>query len=178
MFAGCVHNRLRLYPFSDLEPLTEAQPAGTLLITHARLFDGSEHNPILLDQDIYLENGVIAKIGPHPLNVNADKTLNAEGQTVMPGMIDFHVHVGGTEAPWRPTFYSPERTLSAYLAFGVTSVVDMGGIPNSWQNCAISWMPVKFQARDWCMQANRCQSRIATQVPSLTRVSPGLCPKS
>ena len=36
--SGCIH-------FSDLEPLTEAQPAGTLLITHARLFDGSGTQP-------------------------------------------------------------------------------------------------------------------------------------
>ncbi|MBK8970057.1 MAG: amidohydrolase family protein [Hahellaceae bacterium] len=121
--SGCIH-------FSDLEPLTESAPSGSLLITHARVFDGSESQPILPDQDIYIVNGVIEKMGPHPLKVSAERSVDATGKLAMPGMIDFHVHVGGTEAPpWRPTFYPPERTLSAFLAFGVTSVVDLGGIP-------------------------------------------------
>ncbi|OZG73184.1 hypothetical protein BTA51_11910 [Hahella sp. CCB-MM4] len=107
----------------------------SLLITNARIFDGQADHPIQENMDLLVENGRIVRVAPHPLNVSAGTELQAEGKLVMPGLIDFHTHVGGTDAPpWRKTFYPPERTLSAFLAFGVTSVVDMGGISGQLQS--------------------------------------------
>ncbi len=121
---GCVH-------YASLPPLTQnAATSGSILITQARVFDGGAASPILDNTDLLIEDGRITRIAPHPMKADAETVLDAQGKLVMPGLIDMHVHVNGTEAPpWRPTFYPPERTLSAFLAFGVTSVVDMGGIP-------------------------------------------------
>ena len=41
--------------------------------------------------DVYIENGVIAKIGTD-LNDAAEKVIDAEGKYIMPGGVDQHLH--------------------------------------------------------------------------------------
>lgn len=120
---ACMH-------YASLPPLVQQGAENSLLITQARVFDGNANHPVAENMDLLIEDGVIVRIAPHPLDVEAGTVIPADGRLVMPGLIDFHTHVGGTDSPpWRPTFYPPERTLSAFLAYGVTSVVDMGGAP-------------------------------------------------
>ncbi|WP_020406791.1 amidohydrolase family protein [Hahella ganghwensis] len=124
---GCFH-------YASLPPMVKTDNKGSLLITKARIFDGNADHPIQENMDVLVTDGQISRIAPHPLGVKADTEINAEGMLIMPGLIDFHTHVGGTDAPpWRKTFYPPERTLSAFLAFGVTSIVDLGGIAGQLQ---------------------------------------------
>ena len=128
--SGCIH-------YASLPPMVTQDTAAStsLLITNARIFDGNAQHPVLENMDILIENSRIARLGNHPLNATAAKTIAADGLLVMPGLIDFHTHVGGTDAPpWYKTIYPPSRTLSAFLAHGVTSVVDMGGIPGQLQD--------------------------------------------
>jgi len=42
--------------------------------------------------DIFIRNGTIAKIGKN-LPENADKIINANGKTIIPGFIDSHTHL-------------------------------------------------------------------------------------
>jgi dihydroorotase len=42
--------------------------------------------------DLYLENGVICKVSPD-LDIIADRVLDAAGLTVLPGLVDLHVHL-------------------------------------------------------------------------------------
>ncbi|WP_198343156.1 amidohydrolase family protein [Oleiphilus messinensis] len=101
-----------------------------ILISDVAVFDGIAAHPLLTHRDVLLKDGRIAAIRDHDPEHSADVKIEGRGMTLMPGLIDFHVHVGGTEAPpWQPVFYTPEYTLSAFLAMGVTSVVDLGGIP-------------------------------------------------
>lgn len=124
LLAGCVH-------YASLPPVAKIKPGNTTLITHARLFDGSAEHPVRDNMDVLIADGVIVGVGPHPLDVAADRTLDASGKTLLPGLIDFHAHIGGTESPpWRTTLHSPERNLSNFLAMGVTTIVDMGGMPS------------------------------------------------
>ena len=47
-------------------------------------------------QDVWVENGMIKSVGPHQADVfiaSGTKVIKAEGKTLMPGMIDCHVHV-------------------------------------------------------------------------------------
>jgi imidazolonepropionase-like amidohydrolase len=114
-----------------------ATPAfdGSLLIRHARLIDGSGAPP-RDDVAILVRAGRIAAIGPDDevaATAAADtRVLDAAGATVVPGLIDAHVHldaVTGAELRDDP----PERRaalrrrqLRSYLACGVTTVLDTG----------------------------------------------------
>ena len=73
---------------------------GDLLVQHARLIDGTGASS-QQDVSILISDGQITAIGRDVTGENAP-TLDAEGLTVLPGLIDAHVHlysVPGTGAP-------------------------------------------------------------------------------
>lgn len=110
----------------------ELRRGQTWLIQNARIFVGN--GKVIESGAVLVKNGKIAEIydGSFP----DAKTLNAEpidaaGKTVLPGLIDMHVHLGGPGG-----FYddwskfdpqkSAERELEAYLYCGVTAVRSAG----------------------------------------------------
>ena len=99
-----------------------------LLITNARLLDGTG-NPPIENQAIYIKQGRIAKIG-HAVSLPGIPCIDAMGATVMPGLIDAHVHLQSVPgAPYRKDTDEQLKEyryhhLKAYLACGVTSVLD------------------------------------------------------
>lgn len=79
-------------------------------ITDVSVFDGEE---LLQPTTVYVQDGVIAAIGDD-IEVPEDTTvIDGTGQTLLPGLIDAHVHV-----------FTPEA-LVQNLVFGVTTVLDM-----------------------------------------------------
>lgn len=85
------------------------------IVNEGRIFVGS----------ILIEDDRIADISEHPdYSVCTDKTIDATGLILLPGVIDTHVHFrdGGQSENPAGTFYSESR---AARAGGVTSVVDM-----------------------------------------------------
>lgn len=89
------------------------------LIKNARIFDGetvvTERGYILLDDGLIKE---IGEMGASPLPA-ADIIVDAPGHTIVPGLIDAHVHVhGGTDE------------LAQALNFGVTTVLDLFNEPD------------------------------------------------
>jgi ABC-type polysaccharide/polyol phosphate export permease len=110
----------------------ELRRGQTWLVQNARIFVGN--GKVIESGAVLLKNGKIAEVyeGTFP----DAKTLNAEaveaaGKTVLPGLIDVHVHLGGPAG-----FYddwskfdpeaSAERELEAYLYCGVTAVRSAG----------------------------------------------------
>jgi imidazolonepropionase-like amidohydrolase len=100
------------------------------LIVNARLVDGRGGAPVCQTW-IRIKNGMIAEIGryapPYDLPV-----IDVKGATVMPGLIDSHVHLaavpglqfrGDDEDTIRRYRY---HHLKAYLASGVTTVLETG----------------------------------------------------
>ncbi|MFL5620587.1 MAG: amidohydrolase family protein [Gemmatimonadaceae bacterium] len=91
---------------------------GTFVVRDVRLFDGervSEHRSVLV------RDSVIAEVGGAQLAVPADtRVVDGRGRTLLPGLIDAHVHVSD----------STEADLRQALAFGVTTALDMfsGGL--------------------------------------------------
>lgn len=77
------------------------------------------------ETDILITNGRVADTGTGQ-TVSAERTIDADGCLVLPGLIDYHTHVfqGGTEIGFYPD--------SALLPQGVTTAVDQGsaGITN------------------------------------------------
>jgi imidazolonepropionase-like amidohydrolase len=101
--------------------------AGDLLIRHARLIDGTGARP--REAAILVRNGRIAAIGPDVTATDAP-VLDAEGGSVIPGLVDAHVHLsvvpGSVERGDSPETQDELRRahLRAYLACGVTTVLD------------------------------------------------------
>ena len=89
-------------------------------------------------QDVWVENGLIKSVGPHQSDVfiaSGTKVVKAEGKTLMPGLIDCHVHVIAAHLNLNITANQPNvfATLRALpimkgmLMRGFTTVRDAGG---------------------------------------------------
>ncbi|MBR6788897.1 MAG: dihydroorotase [Clostridia bacterium] len=59
----------------------------SILIKNGRIIDDREYYA-----DVYIEHGRIMKVGQN-LDVYADKTINADGKYVFPGLVDMHCHL-------------------------------------------------------------------------------------
>ena len=104
----------------------------TFLIRGARIFIGD--GPVIENGAVLVRGGKIAEVydgnGPDPKTVNAE-VVEAAGKTILPGLIDVHVHLGAP-AGFYPDMqsYDPDkmmlRNLAAYLYSGVTAVRSVG----------------------------------------------------
>jgi imidazolonepropionase-like amidohydrolase/ABC-type multidrug transport system permease subunit len=104
----------------------------TFLIRGARIFVGD--GKVIENGAVLVRGGKIAEVyegsGPDPKSVKAE-VVEAAGKTILPGLIDVHVHLGGP-AGFYPDMskYDPEkamlRNLAAYLYSGVTTVRSVG----------------------------------------------------
>ncbi|CEN59979.1 hypothetical protein ASPCAL02420 [Aspergillus calidoustus] len=92
------------------------------LITHVRIFDGERVT--LEDAHVLLENGRIASISSNipPVLPEGCVQIPGSGCTLLPGLIDSHVHV-----------YNDATFLCNALRFGVTTVLDMHNEPHWFQ---------------------------------------------
>jgi len=91
-------------------------PSGSFAITHVRLFDGERTSQ---DQTIVVRDGRIAAIGNRADVAQGLPEINGSGQTLLPGLIDAHVHA-----------YAPNALREAE-ALGVTTVLDMANVPEN-----------------------------------------------
>lgn len=107
--------------------------AGSILITGGTVVDGTGAAP-RPGEAVLLRDGRIAALGAEALGVVADTTIDATGQTVMPGLIDAHTHLSfgeptGNDELFHHRTEAYSSMLSAYnakkvLRAGVTSVLD------------------------------------------------------
>ena len=89
-----------------------------LLIRNARLVNEGQE----FDADVLVANGRIEKIASSIEGCNAPVAIDAQGQWLLPGMIDDQVHFRDPGAPDKGSFYSESR---AAVAGGITSFMDM-----------------------------------------------------
>ncbi len=102
------------------------------LLKNAAVFDGS--SPDLIETDVLIENERIKEIGPR-LSASRATQIDLAGQTLMPGIIDAHVHVYASELNLTSNMRRPWTYLAQYahgflrnmLSYGVTSIRDVGG---------------------------------------------------
>ncbi|MFO2465457.1 dihydroorotase [Pseudomonas sp. 15FMM2] len=90
----------------------------SLLIRNARLVNEGQE----FDADLLVANGRIEKIAPSIEGQNAPIEIDAQGQWLLPGMIDDQVHFREPGAPDKGSLYSESR---AAVAGGITSFMDM-----------------------------------------------------
>lgn len=110
--------------------MTPAERPNRLVLTGGRVFDGRGGDPS--PADLAIEDGRIVDVGPR---LDGDESVDVEGRTLLPGLIDCHVHVIFNyidqwrliQRPFSYQFYEAERNLAATLRIGITSVRDAGG---------------------------------------------------
>jgi imidazolonepropionase-like amidohydrolase len=106
-----------------------------ILFTNACVFDGVGPD-LLKGAQVLVAEGVIQEVSDKALKAPADcETLDLAGRTLMPGLIDAHVHIWATDLDivkliTRRTEYLAAfayRSLAAMLDRGFTTVRDAGG---------------------------------------------------
>lgn len=101
-----------------------------ILIKGVDIFNGKD-SILIIQQDVVLEDGIIKSISSDFVlkNNKSYKIINGEGKTLMPGLIDAHVHLSGSgSVPWENVSANEEYNLAAYLHTGITTVYDLGGL--------------------------------------------------
>ena len=90
-------------------------PKNEFVIRNARIFDGSR---VISKGDVWVKNGMIQAVGPETKVPSGVRTIDGTGRTLVPGLIDAHVHAMGVD-----------NFLKSALALGVTTELDMGASP-------------------------------------------------
>ena len=90
-----------------------------ILIKNGRVIDPANNSDGVCD--ILVEGGKISQIGKN-IKADVDKTIDASGKIVMPGIVDMHVHL---REPGREDKETVASGTKAALKGGVTSVLAM-----------------------------------------------------
>jgi len=105
-----------------------------VLFKNASVLDGRT-NEALADHDVLIENGRIKEVSDKPLTSSSARIVNLAGKTLMPGLIDCHVHViacladlgANAELPNSLVALRAAKIMHAMLMRGFTTVRDLGG---------------------------------------------------
>ncbi|MEU9112539.1 amidohydrolase family protein [Streptomyces sp. NPDC048483] len=89
-------------------------------VVHAGRFWDGTGDEVREDVDVVVRDGRITAVEPHrPARRGTARTVDASGQTVLPGLWDAHTH------PWQTTYGGRQTALQ--LAYGITTAVSCGG---------------------------------------------------
>ena len=117
----------------DLTPRAQGNPSRLLApatqvvaVRAGRLYDGKSGS-LLTNQVVLIKGDRIAEVGPAVQIPPGAKVLDLSGATVMPGMIDLHVHVGERPGPHSIQYRTLVSVANAQtdLNAGFTTVVDL-----------------------------------------------------
>jgi imidazolonepropionase-like amidohydrolase len=103
--------------------------SGITVITGATVIDGSGASPA--KNTVVIRGDRIERVAPDVAIPAGARVINADGQTLLPGLFDLHTHLpyataSGIAGDW-------PKNLKAYLYCGVTSVVDFGTYPETFE---------------------------------------------
>jgi enamidase len=85
------------------------------------MVSGDINDPLINADSLYVEDGFIREIGSSPSM--ADMVIDARGNTVIPGLIDSHVHLSFGD--WTPV-QNCTNWISNYMQCGITRMVSAG----------------------------------------------------
>lgn len=102
----------------------------TTVFRYGNVFDGTGSMPIRAD--VAVAGGRIVAVGP---NLSGEVEVDVTGSTLLPGLIDTHVHLTmsdldtmvGLQRPFSYAFYQAINNMAATLDCGITTVRDAGG---------------------------------------------------
>ena len=98
-----------------------------LLIKGGRVVDPGGSNDGLLD--VAVKDGRIAAVAPDISSKSAGRTIAADGQLVLPGLVDFHSHVFHGFGYWGvdPSPIAPSTGVTTWNDAGSTGALTMQG---------------------------------------------------
>ncbi|MFY0480665.1 metal-dependent hydrolase family protein [Achromobacter marplatensis] len=121
----------------------------SVLFKNANLLDPLQAD-LLEGHHVLVEDGVIKEVSDKPLSCASAQVIDAAGRTLMPGLIDLHVHVLATQLNLSTQGVLPDALvmmravpiMAAMLRRGFTTVRDAGGA--GWGlKCAVNEGTVK-----------------------------------
>ena len=113
--------------------LAQDDPARTLF-TNVHVFDGMTDGRIE-NANVLIEGNLIKSVSTEPIEANGATVIDGGGRTLMPGLIDSHLHLSiytpfsqsrQTIDPFQATVVSTQR-VEILLKRGYTTVRDLGG---------------------------------------------------
>ena len=104
------------------------------LFKNASILDG-RHSEALADHQVLVEDGLIREVSDSPITASSARVVDLAGKTLMPGLIDCHVHVIATvanlganaELPNTLVALRSAKIMRDMLMRGFTTVRDLGG---------------------------------------------------
>ena len=107
---------------------------GALLLSGGRLLDPL-HDQLLDRHDVLIEDGQIKEVSDKEIKAGNATVIKLDGKTIMPGLIDCHVHVMATQLNLSTQGMLPDALvmlravpiMKAMLRRGFTTVRDAGG---------------------------------------------------
>lgn len=107
---------------------------GRVLFRNASVLD-PDRGELLPGRTVLVEGGTIVEVGETQTRSTAEQTYDLGGMTLMPGLIDAHVHVTAitadlaSMAEWSPSYVTARarHVLLGMLNRGFTTVRDVGG---------------------------------------------------
>lgn len=124
-----------------------ATPAATVF-RDVRVF-AATGDTALEHHDVRVENGKIISIAPTGSDPGTARIIEGAGKTLLPGYVDFHVHLTGSAAPpWAVAWPDEAHNGRALLAAGITSAMDVGGrletLKSLWKTQGSGWLGPRF----------------------------------
>jgi imidazolonepropionase-like amidohydrolase len=106
----------------------------TVIFANCAVLDGTRHER-REDHHVLVEDGLIREVSDRPIKSGAAETVDLRGGTLMPGLIDAHVHVTAvdqvlarlSEQPVSLVILRAARLLETMLQRGFTTIRDAGG---------------------------------------------------
>jgi imidazolonepropionase-like amidohydrolase len=106
----------------------------SILFQNASILDGTAETA-LPGRHVLVENGTIREVSDRPITASSARVVDLGGRTLMPGLIDCHVHVIATMADLGANAELPNtlvalrsaKIMREMLMRGFTSVRDLGG---------------------------------------------------
>lgn len=106
----------------------------SILFQNAAILDGTAETA-LADRHVLVENGTIREVSDRPITASSARVVDLRGRTLMPGLIDCHVHVIATmanlganaELPNTLVALRSAKIMREMLMRGFTTVRDLGG---------------------------------------------------
>jgi imidazolonepropionase-like amidohydrolase len=112
------------------EPATQGGlEAAAIAIVHARVVDGTGQAPF--EGTVVVRNGRIVEVGAQVQPPAGARVIDGQGKTLLPGFFDLHTHLLARAS--NPLTPDVAKQLASYLYCGVTSVVEMGSDPESYE---------------------------------------------
>ena len=103
------------------------------LFENARILDGTADHAV--EGHVLVDGGLIAEVSDKPISASSARRIDLRGRTLMPGLIDAHVHVIASEVnlarhallPDALVAFRAAKIMHGMLMRGFTTIRDLGG---------------------------------------------------